>query len=306
MATLYGEVWLALAGALVIYCIALVKAWHHRRALIGLLNPLNEDPFGGVITTDIEVVVSMANGRQTVAYGDHIKAGTIFDGQRSLDINDGENPYTVNVKGLDAALMRDERSRPEILRLPSMTRKAALAETNCEAWLYARVAFLYFLVMMICWIPASINRLVSLINPFGVIFALNYIAIIFLPLQGFLNALVYCVSSQTGVRNLLRLDMVSGGGHAKPKDAERILDDSDLHNNNKNGALVFKDGSSADHTPTTTTTTTNTNAGPPTDSNHFQMTRPVARPQAAHADDGGEPDSGQRNDSVTFGIGRAG
>ena len=179
----------------------------------------------------------MANSRQPAPYGDHVPSGTIFDGHRSLDINEGENPYSVNVKGLKAA-----RVRPEILRFPSLTRKAALAEENCEAWLYARVAFLYFVVMMICWIPASINRLASLIDPSYVIFGLNYAAIVFLPLQGFLNALVYCISSQTGVRNLLRLNV--RGGHAKPKSAERIRD-SDLHNN---GTLVFKDGSAYQET----------------------------------------------------------
>lgn len=233
MATLYSEVWLALAGALVIYCIALVKAWRHRRALLGLLNPLNENPFGAIITTDIEVIVSLADSRPT---GDRIIPGTVFDGQQPLNINDGGNPYTVNVEGLDSIGIPDESSRSQLLHLPSMTRKAALAEENCEAWLYARVAFLYFLVMMICWIPASINRLVALIDPTRTTFGLNLAAIVFLPLQGFLNALVYCISSQTGVRNLLRFNIRRRG---KPKAAERIPD-SDLND----GALVFKDTSS--------------------------------------------------------------
>lgn len=221
VATLYGVVWLALAGALVIYSIALAKAWHHRRTLIGLLNPLNEDPFGGFITTDIEVVISMANSRRSVVAGDNLRLGSVFSGHPSYATKEGGSPYAVNVQGTDTPGLREERLRPDVLRLPSVTRKAALAEENCEAWLYARVAFLYFLVMMIYWIPASINRLVSLIDPSEVIFGLNYVAIVFLPLQGFLNALVYCVSSQTGIRNLLHLNL---RGHVKHRDSERIRD----------------------------------------------------------------------------------
>ena len=233
VATLYGIVWLALIAALVIYCIALTKAWRHRHALVGLLNPLNENPFGGIITTEIEVVVSTANGRESVTYGDHVVFGSVFDGPRSLDRKNENAPYTVNVQGARSTDMHNERSRPELLRIPSMTRNAALAAENCEAWLYARVAFLYFVVMIICWTPASINRLVSVIDPDQVIFGLNFAAVIFLPLQGFLNALVYCVSSQTGVRNLFRHSM---RGHVKPKDAERIRDSYPGYD-----AFVFED-----------------------------------------------------------------
>ena len=201
---MYAIVWLSLVGALSVYCIALIKAWHYRRSLIGLLNPLNENPFATMgVTTEIEIVYSEADDRRSVAqYGDQI---ALAPATHPLDLEErgqAKTPYSVSVKGADPSGMI--RSRPDLLRLPTLTRNAALAAENAEAWLYARIAFLYFLAMMLCWIPASINRLLSVIRPNEIIFGLNYAAIVGLPLQGFLNALVYYVSSQTAIKRLLR------------------------------------------------------------------------------------------------------
>ena len=212
--------WVALLGALAIYSVALAKAWHHRRALVKLLNPLNENPFEATITTEIEIISSLAHqNTDTMVRATRVDSGEIFDGSQMLDFLNGKGPYSVQVRGLQIEGGGQGRSRSEMLYIPTLTRKAALAEENQEAWLYARVAFLYFLVMMLCWIPASVNRLVSFINPDNVIFGLNFTAILFLPLQGFLNALVYCVSSQTAVRSLFKSE---DGRDGSRKDSARI------------------------------------------------------------------------------------
>ena len=136
----------------------------------------------------------------------------------------------------------DSRTRPELLRLPTLTRNAALAEENAEVWLYIRIAFLYFLAMIIYWIPASINRLVSVIKPDDVIFGLNYAAIYSLPLQGFLNGLVYYVSSQTAMKNLFRRSTgppLRRSPTRPAKDAQRISDS--YPSTNRDGQVVFRD-----------------------------------------------------------------
>lgn len=86
----------------------------------------------------------------------------------------------------------------------TLTRNAALSESNSEAWLYARVAFLFFCALLISWVPSSINRLYALANPDKYNFGLNYTESLVLPLQGFWNALVYVVTSQTACRDLWR------------------------------------------------------------------------------------------------------
>lgn len=242
IATLYAIVWLALFGALGIYCIALAKAWRHRRSLVGLLNPLNENPFAGTITTDIEIVFS---NDESGGHEEQNPFGSRFDRlgsqERGQEEGKTKNPYTVVVQGT----RYDSGSRPELLRLPTLTRNAAQAEENVEAWLYARIAFLYFLSMIICWIPASINRLVSVIKPDDVIFGLNYVAICGLPLQGFLNGLVYYISSQTATKRLFgrcwtRLTAWRGTpGKSRTKDSQRICDSYPA--STEGGDIMFKD-----------------------------------------------------------------
>ena len=236
IATMYAIVWVALIGALGIYCIALAKAWRHRRILVGLLNPLNENPFAGTITTEIEVVYSQS---ERDSYKDQFPLGngSRFEGLSSEE-EGKKTPYTVSVSGI----RRDSKTRPGLRRIPTLTRQAALAEENAEAWLYARVAFLYFIAMMLCWIPASINRLVSVISPDKIIFGLNYVSIIGLPLQGFLNALVYYVSSQTATKRVFAL-MGSALSCRREsirstKDAQRIRDSYPPRND---GGAIFQD-----------------------------------------------------------------
>ena len=180
-----------------IYCITLAKAWRNRRALAGLFNPLNENPFGALITTDVEIVSCAAHeieNEDRYALAERTKAQWSPPQMES-------SYYSANIQVQHVTKGRKD-SRPYFLRVGSFTRNVALGESNPEAWLYARVAFLFFAVMMICWTPASINRLYSTIRPDELVFGLNFAAIVLLPLQGLLNAIVYAVSSQSAVRGL--------------------------------------------------------------------------------------------------------
>ena len=182
-----------------IYCIALAKAWRNRRALAGLFNPLNENPFGALVTTEVEIVSSPA---YEVGEDDHYTLAERTKAPFSPFKIDPSS-YSASVQAQDAVQGR-QISKPRILRVGSLTRDAALSESNAEAWLFARVAFLFFAVMVICWTPASINRLYSTIRPTELVFGLNYAAGFMLPLQGLLNAIVYGVSSQSAVRRFFR------------------------------------------------------------------------------------------------------
>jgi len=195
VATLYAIVWVAILFAFCIYCLAFIKIWRHRHELTGLFNPFNEDPFAGTIKTEINVV-------STYNPGDAFKADTErgmphFLGQEEQ--NTSFDPYTVNVEAEDR-----RPSKPEIPHLISLTRAAALESANPDAWLYARVAFLFFCALLISWVPSSINRLYSLANPDKLNFGLNYTETFVLPLQGFWNAIVYIITSHIACRNLWR------------------------------------------------------------------------------------------------------
>jgi len=208
VATLYGIVWVAIFFAFCIYCLAFTKIWRHRHDLSGLFNPFNEDPFVGTITTDIEIVrtsrkeLSEVKSHQEEPETDVPPIpGTEGETTREFD------PYTVDVEvGNDVPdeTHRLPSTRPEIFRVGSITRNAALQETNPDAWLYARVAFLFFCALLLSWVPSSINRVYSLAHPNTLNFGANYVEALVLPLQGFWNACVYIITSQTACRNLYR------------------------------------------------------------------------------------------------------
>ncbi|KAL8643500.1 MAG: hypothetical protein Q9210_007643, partial [Variospora velana] len=109
------------------------------------------------------------------------------------------SPYAVTIAGPPAL----PPVRPEILRMRSLTREEALRESpNPGAWLYARVAFLFFLGMLVIWIPSSVNRVYALAHPTHVNFALNYVSALVLPAQGCVNVVVYVITSRTACGRL--------------------------------------------------------------------------------------------------------
>lgn len=167
--------------------------WSKRRHLDGFLNPLNENPFTSTVTTEIEIT--------------HEERFITKDAgsQKTSDMSteaEGFDPYTVDVQV--AAQPRQHHAVPAALRLRTLTRDAAESETNADAWLYARVAFLFFLALLITWVPTSVNRVYALVHPDRVNFPLNYISSLVFPLQGFWNAVVYIITSQTACRRLWR------------------------------------------------------------------------------------------------------
>ncbi|KAL6719300.1 hypothetical protein ACLMJK_003539 [Lecanora helva] len=198
VATLYGIVWVALAFALLIYTMAFAKVWKNRHELRGLFNPFNEDPFEGVVTTEVDITSYARRG--TVA-----RVTSLGDEEATVPGVETEDydPYSVTVEVGPKERQR-KPSAGAVFNVRNMTRNHALSETNPDAWLYARVAFLFFCSLLICWVPSSINRLYSIVHPDRLVFWLNYIETLVLPLQGFLNAIVYIITSQTACRNLWR------------------------------------------------------------------------------------------------------
>ena len=65
---------------------------------------------------------------------------------------------------------------------------------------YAHVAILLFIVMLIVWVPSTVNRVYSFSHPPN--FGLNVAAAAVLPLQGFFNCVIYCFTSRTQLRGI--------------------------------------------------------------------------------------------------------
>ncbi|TAQ86608.1 hypothetical protein B7494_g5063 [Chlorociboria aeruginascens] len=167
---LYGIVWLAMIFAFVVYAMAGKVIWDKRRHLDGFLNPLNENPFTNTITTEIEIT--------------HEERFIVKDPEESPSnaMNDIDQ-YSVKIQ----VEPPPSRPLPAALRMRTLTRDVAELETNAESWLYARVAVLFFIALLITWVPTSVNRVYALAKPNVINFPLNYVSSFVFPLQGFVR-----------------------------------------------------------------------------------------------------------------------
>ena len=195
----------ALAFALAVYALAFVKGFRNRRQLSGLLNPFNEDPFAGKIMATTEITVTSCP-RETSSAAPRFRGDEEFGG---FDVSCGDyEPYSITIgvdqQNVDNNNRRANRNFTDMLRIRSMSRHMAMTQDNADAWLYARVAFLFFCSLLICWVPSSANRIYSLIYKDKLVFWLNEFESVVLPLQGFFNTLVYVITSRTACMNLFR------------------------------------------------------------------------------------------------------
>ncbi|KAL8776317.1 MAG: hypothetical protein Q9213_008318 [Squamulea squamosa] len=196
IAVLYIFMWIAVLIAIVIYIMAGRYVWRKRDALDGFLNPFNEDPFAkNVVMTTSVTITSQERKPSLPSYEvreiDQCHADHTYDA------------YSVNVElGQQRPEMPSRPSRPAVFHIPSVTRAVALSEENVDSFLYARVAFLFFVALLITWVPSSVNRAYALAHPEHINFGLNFTSAVVFSCQGFLNCLVYMATSQSACRKL--------------------------------------------------------------------------------------------------------
>ena len=168
--------------------------WRKRAALDGFLNPFNEEPFQNVTMTTEVTITSETRTEARKPSLSGVAVREIADGHP----DNHYDAYTVNVE-----LGQPRRpSRPAAWNIPSVTRAAALSEENADAFLYARVAFLFFIALLITWVPSSVNRAYALAHPENIDFVMNFVSAIVFSAQGLLNCMVYMATSQSACRRL--------------------------------------------------------------------------------------------------------
>ena len=78
----------------------------------------------------------------------------------------------------------------------------AAMEANRAAFGYTKVASLFFVSLLVTWVPSSINRVYSLIYPEAISVPYAYAAGIVLSLMGFWNSVIYITTSRAACRTL--------------------------------------------------------------------------------------------------------
>lgn len=75
-------------------------------------------------------------------------------------------------------------------------------EANRAAFGYTKVASLFFVSLLVTWVPSSINRVYSLIYPEDISVPYAYAAGIVLSLMGFWNSVIYITTSRAACTTL--------------------------------------------------------------------------------------------------------
>lgn len=66
---------------------------------------------------------------------------------------------------------------------------------------YLRTSFVFAISVLVTWTPSSINRVYTLAYPERFSFGLNMASAVVLPLQGVWNAVIYCATSWSALRD---------------------------------------------------------------------------------------------------------
>jgi len=90
------------------------------------------------------------------------------------------------------------------------------AQANRAALNYCKCAVLFFIALLVTWVPSTINRVYSLVHPDSVVFGLDFASGLVLPLQGFWNAVVYIATGFPACQALVgKMRDAFGGGRGR-------------------------------------------------------------------------------------------
>ncbi|MCJ1471255.1 hypothetical protein MMC07_009903 [Pseudocyphellaria aurata] len=168
----------------------------------------DDHAFSAYKTTDVQVTSELASLPQE-SVGPYFKSHGHGMGRSEVTAKSYE-PYTVNIA---ASLplspmhpMNPRSARPAAVHNASVNsvhiRNRVAIEVNTAAWGYTKVALLFFVSLLVTWVPSSIYRVYSLIHPGSTSIVLTYAAGTVLSLMGFWNSLIYITTSRVSCQTL--------------------------------------------------------------------------------------------------------
>jgi len=230
----YIPAWLCIIVALSIYIAAGRTIFIKRRQLRAFSCPARpqiiavENPFTSFKTTEILVTSELAE----ISHHDYSNMFDEVDDKGkpiSKDPRLGQYTVTINSAPLSPTKTRPissprtpTTSRSDNVHLQFQQRKNRTAmEANAAAWGYTKCAILFFVSLLVTWVPSSINRVYSLTHPGLISVPFTYASAVVLPLMGFWNFVIYVTTSWAACK--LLANSVFGGGRARAAAAGRLL-----------------------------------------------------------------------------------
>ncbi|KAL8649165.1 MAG: hypothetical protein Q9226_005688 [Calogaya cf. arnoldii] len=189
IALVYIPAWIAILASFTLYAISGHEIFIKRQQLRAFRDSpphLVEvaNPFTSFKTTEVEITSELADlpSRNHDPY--------------SIKISSSKTNPTFS----DAVTAVDVTSTSAAVKQYRVNRAAM--EANTAAWGYTKVALLFFVSLLITWVPSSINRVYSLIHPDRVSIPFTYASAVVLPLMGFWNSVIYITTSWSACKAL--------------------------------------------------------------------------------------------------------
>ena len=232
VAVCYGPAWLCIVVAFTIYIAAGRAIFTKRRQLRAFSSPTRpqiiavENPFTSFKTTEVLITSELADTSQH-NYSDIFnrvddKGRPIspdLPAQYTVTINSAPlspNPMSPKPSSRPASSPSSDRAQQQLLQ----RKNRAAMEANTAAWGYTKCAILFFVSLLVTWVPSSVNRVYSLVHPDRISIPFVYASAVVLPLMGFWNFVIYVTTSWTACQ--LLFDSLFRGGKAKADAARRL------------------------------------------------------------------------------------
>lgn len=187
VATFYGPVWIVVILTIGIYVKVGAVVFKWRRHLLAMEQSQLETKGSGNIfkTYEVSVTTTSQTGRDTTK---HLS----FDG--------ATNPLR---RDRGVSFCPSPTVPPRRYTLRAGGERSGGVDPHQATMKYCKCALLFFIALLITWVPSTVNRIWALAHPDQIIFGLNFAAALVLPLQGFWNAVIYLATSMYAVRCLL-------------------------------------------------------------------------------------------------------
>ncbi|KAJ5105101.1 hypothetical protein NUU61_002448 [Penicillium alfredii] len=230
IAVFYGPVWFVISLTFAIYLRAGTVIYRKRRQLRDL---------GGIDSLDTEVqpespIVKLSGIQVTSEFAcfspERRSTSTRECVPTRSFTSTTRSPYSVTIEGggvgassmplgLSTMMTSSQESGPRIGPSPLRTdillktarpdladsysqRRVMTSESNSTIWAYTKYAMLFFIALLVTWVPSTANRVYALARPQDFSFGLNYASSFVLPLQGFWNSLIYVSISWPAFKSL--------------------------------------------------------------------------------------------------------
>jgi len=177
VATFYGPVWFIILLTIAVYVRVGLVIFKWRKQLLSMerTEEFNEFPATGIIKTS-EVTITTNE-----ELGTNRPESATISKKPSFPGHSGTTRRTTHTR---------------------VHRPSGGIDPNKAAVKYCKCALLFFIALLITWVPSTINRIYTLFRPTDVLFGLNLAAAVVLPLQGFWNAIIYMTTSSFAVKCL--------------------------------------------------------------------------------------------------------